>query len=89
MPETPAWKPATTAVHAGRPPHEPDQPLNVAITPASTHAAGGAKEHGRYTNDSRVAFRRRSVRWRAGALSPSHPARRPPLTAESAQLHTP
>ncbi|MFT4286439.1 trans-sulfuration enzyme family protein [Nocardioides sp.] len=56
MSETPALKPATLAVHAGRPPHEPDQPLNVPIVPASTYVAEGAKEYGRYTNDSWVAF---------------------------------
>jgi len=49
-------KPATLAVHAGRPAHEPDQPLNVPITMASTYVAGGAKEYGRYTNDAWVAF---------------------------------
>ncbi|NGN92542.1 cystathionine gamma-synthase [Nocardioides sp. KC13] len=49
-------KPATIAVHAGRPAHEPDQPLNVPITMASTYVAGGDKEYGRYTNDAWVAF---------------------------------
>lgn len=49
-------KPATVAVHAGRPPHEPDQPLNTPITMASTYVAGGGKEYGRYTNDSWTAF---------------------------------
>ncbi|GGR61602.1 cystathionine gamma-synthase [Nocardioides luteus] len=49
-------KPATIAVQAGRPAHEPDQPLNVPITMASTYVAGGDKEYGRYTNDSWVAF---------------------------------
>ena len=49
-------KPATVAIHAGRPPHEPDQPLNVPITMASTYVAGGAKEYGRYTNDAWTAF---------------------------------
>lgn len=49
-------KPATLAVHAGRPAHEPDQPLNVPITMASTYVAGGEKEYGRYTNDAWVAF---------------------------------
>jgi cystathionine gamma-synthase len=52
----PHLKPATLAVHAGRPPHEPDQPLNVPITMASTYVAGGSKEYGRYTNDAWVAF---------------------------------
>lgn len=49
-------KPATRAVHAGRPAHEPDQPLNVPITMASTYVGGGEKEYGRYTNDAWVAF---------------------------------
>lgn len=49
-------KPATVAVHAGRPPHTPDEPLNVPITMASTYVAGGEKEYGRYTNDAWVAF---------------------------------
>jgi cystathionine gamma-synthase len=48
--------PTTIAVHAGRPPHEPDQPLNVPITMASTYVAEGSKEYGRYTNDTWVAF---------------------------------
>jgi len=55
MAETPL-RPATVAVHAGRPPHEPDAPLNVPITMASTYVAGGDKEYGRYTNDAWVAF---------------------------------
>lgn len=49
-------RPATIAVHAGRPAHEPDEPLNVPITMASTYVAGGDKEYGRYTNDAWVAF---------------------------------
>lgn len=54
---TPATlRPSTVAVHAGRPPHEPDQPLNVPITMASTYVGGGDKEYGRYTNDAWVAF---------------------------------
>ncbi|MEX0426492.1 PLP-dependent aspartate aminotransferase family protein [Nocardioides sp. DS6] len=48
--------PATRAIHAGRPPHDPDQPLNVPITMASTYVAGGAKEYGRYANDAWTAF---------------------------------
>jgi cystathionine gamma-synthase len=43
-------RPATVAVHAGRPPHEPDQPLNTPITMASTYVAGGDLEYGRYGN---------------------------------------
>jgi len=49
-------KPATIAVHAGRPPHEVDQPLNVPISMASTYVADGDKEYGRYANDTWTAF---------------------------------
>ncbi|MGZ4446212.1 MAG: trans-sulfuration enzyme family protein [Nocardioides sp.] len=53
---TPAWKPSTVAVTAGRPPHEPDQPLNVPVTMASTYVAGGDLEYGRYGNPTWTAF---------------------------------
>jgi cystathionine gamma-synthase len=59
MPDpTPAdtWSAATTAVAAGRPPHEPDQPLNVPITMASTYGATGDLEYGRYANPTWTAF---------------------------------
>ena len=49
-------RPATTVVHAGRPPHEPDQPLNAPITMASTYVAGGDLEYGRYGNPTWTAF---------------------------------
>ena len=49
-------RPATRAVHAGRPPHEADEPLNVPITMASTYVAGGDREYGRYANPSWTAF---------------------------------
>src|SRR6185369_8071408 len=49
-------RPATTVVHAGRPPHEPDQPLNAPITMASTYVAGGDLEYGRYGNPTWAAF---------------------------------
>jgi cystathionine gamma-synthase len=49
-------RPATRAVHAGRPPHDVDQPLNVPITMASTYVAGGEREYGRYANPSWSAF---------------------------------
>ena len=49
-------RPATRTVHVGRPPHEPDQPLNVPITMASTYVAGGDLEYGRYANESWSAF---------------------------------
>ncbi|GAA1927625.1 trans-sulfuration enzyme family protein [Nocardioides marmoribigeumensis] len=48
--------PATLAVTAGRPPHEPDRPLNEPITMASTYVAGGDREYGRYANPSWTAF---------------------------------
>jgi cystathionine gamma-synthase len=49
-------RPATLAVTAGRPPHDPDQPLNVPITMASTYVAGGDLEYGRYGNPTWSAF---------------------------------
>ena len=49
-------RPATWAVTAGRPPHEPDQPLNTPITLAATYVAGGDLEYGRYGNPSWTAF---------------------------------
>ncbi|MEO5653183.1 MAG: PLP-dependent aspartate aminotransferase family protein [Marmoricola sp.] len=49
-------RPATQAVHVGRPPHEPDQPLNPPITMASTYVAGGDREYGRYANPTWTAF---------------------------------
>jgi cystathionine gamma-synthase len=49
-------RPATRAVHAGRPPRDVDQPLNVPITMASTYVAGGDREYGRYANPSWSAF---------------------------------
>lgn len=47
---------ATTVVHAGRPPREPDQPLNPPITMAATYVAGGDTEYGRYGNPTWTAF---------------------------------
>ncbi|HEU5035764.1 MAG TPA: aminotransferase class I/II-fold pyridoxal phosphate-dependent enzyme [Nocardioides sp.] len=49
-------KPATVAVHAGRPDHTPDQPLSEPITMASTYVAGGDREYGRYANPTWAAF---------------------------------
>jgi cystathionine gamma-synthase len=54
--DTPALRPATVAVTTGRPPHEPDQPLNRPITMASTYVAGGDLEYGRYGNPTWSAF---------------------------------
>jgi cystathionine gamma-synthase len=48
--------PATIAVTAGRPPHDPDQPLNTPITMASTYGATGDLEYGRYGNPTWSAF---------------------------------
>jgi cystathionine gamma-synthase len=58
MPSTPEHplQLSTVAVTAGRPPHEPDQPLNVPITMASTYVAGGDLEYGRYGNPTWTAF---------------------------------
>src|SRR5690242_18070425 len=50
------WSPATVAVTAGRPPHEPDAPLNSPITMASTYVATGGLEYGRYGNPTWAAF---------------------------------
>jgi cystathionine gamma-synthase len=55
-PETPPFRPATVAVTAGRPPHDPDRPLNEPITMASTYVAGGDLEYGRYGNPTWAAF---------------------------------
>ena len=44
------------AVQAGRPPHEPDQPLNAPLVPASVYVAGGEREYGRYGNPTWEAF---------------------------------
>ncbi|MET3960556.1 cystathionine gamma-synthase [Marmoricola sp. OAE513] len=49
-------RPATRAVHVGRPPHESDEPLNVPITMAATYVAGGDREYGRYANPTWTAF---------------------------------
>jgi cystathionine gamma-synthase len=54
--DTRALAPATVAVTAGRPPREPDQPLNAPVTLASTYVAGGDVEYGRYGNPSWTAF---------------------------------
>lgn len=47
---------ATVAVHAGRPPHDADEPLNTPITMASTFVAGGEREYGRWGNPTWQAF---------------------------------
>ncbi len=54
--DSPGLRPATIAVTAGRPPHEPDQPLNQPIVMASTYVAGGDLEYGRYGNPTWTAF---------------------------------
>ncbi len=51
-----ALRPATIAVHAGRPAHVPDQPFSTPVTFASTYVAGGDLEYGRYANPSWTAF---------------------------------
>ena len=48
--------PATLAVTAGRPEHEPDSPLNPPLVLASTYVAGGETEYGRYGNPTWRAF---------------------------------
>ena len=52
----PPLRPATTVVTAGRPAHEPDNPLNTPVTMASTYVAGGEVEYGRYGNPTWSAF---------------------------------
>jgi cystathionine gamma-synthase len=54
--DSPALRPATVVVTAGRPEHRPDQPLNEPITMASTYVAGGDLEYGRYGNPTWTAF---------------------------------
>ena len=49
-------RPGTVAVTAGRPAHDPDNPLNEPITLASTYVAGGDLEYGRYGNPTWAAF---------------------------------
>jgi cystathionine gamma-synthase len=56
MAEHPLWSPATLAVTAGRPAREPDAPLNVPLTMASTYVATGDLEYGRYGNPTWTAF---------------------------------
>jgi cystathionine gamma-synthase len=48
--------PATRLVQGGRPPRDPDQPLNTPLVPASTYVAGGDLEYGRYGNPTWHAF---------------------------------
>jgi len=52
----PAFRPATVAVNAGRPPVEPDAPMNVPVTLTSTYVAGGELEYGRFGNPTWTAF---------------------------------
>lgn len=54
--EPSAQRAATRAVHAGRPPHQSDEPLSTPVTFASTYVAGGEREYGRYTNPTWTAF---------------------------------
>ena len=56
MSDAHTFRPATVAVTSGRPPHEPDRPLNEPITMASTYVAGGEVEYGRYGNPTWEAF---------------------------------
>ena len=55
-PARPPYRPATVAVTSGRPPHQPDNPLNEPLTMASTYVAGGSVEYGRYGNPTWAAF---------------------------------
>lgn len=47
---------STRSVTAGRPPREPDAPLNAPVVLASTYVAGGEMEYGRYGNPTWAAF---------------------------------
>lgn len=49
-------RPATRAVHAGRPAVVPDAPLNTPLTMAATYVGGGDVEYGRYGNPTWAAF---------------------------------
>ena len=49
-------RPATVAVHAGRPERVPDAPFSQPVTFASTYVAGGELEYGRYANPTWSAF---------------------------------
>ncbi|HWJ82834.1 MAG TPA: PLP-dependent aspartate aminotransferase family protein [Nocardioides sp.] len=49
-------RPATVTVSAGRPPRDPDAPLNPPITMAATYVATGDVEYGRYGNPTWSAF---------------------------------
>jgi cystathionine gamma-synthase len=51
-----SWRPETRSVKAGRPPTEPDAPLNPPLVMASTYVAGGELEYGRYGNETWRAF---------------------------------
>lgn len=52
----PALHPETRLIIAGRPPHVPDQPMNVPVHLTSTYVAGGDLEYARYGNPSWTAF---------------------------------
>ncbi|GAA1058847.1 PLP-dependent aspartate aminotransferase family protein [Agromyces bracchium] len=54
--DAPALHPETVAVHAGRPPREPDGPMSTPVHLASTFHAGGPTAYGRYGNPSWTAF---------------------------------
>lgn len=56
VPPASELRPATVAVHAGRPPHVADNPLNEPITMASTYVAGGEVEYGRFGNPTWTAL---------------------------------
>ena len=51
-----ALAPATVTVTAGRPPRQPDAPLNPPVVLASTYHAGGDLGYGRYGNETWSAF---------------------------------
>jgi cystathionine gamma-synthase len=67
-------RPATRAVHSGRPAREPDAPLNTPITMAATYVAGGTLEYGRYGNPTWSAFEEALADLEGGGNG-EHPAR--------------
>ena len=55
----PVRRPATVAVHAGRPERAPDAPFNTPVTMASVYVAGGDVEYARYGNPTWRAVERK------------------------------
>ena len=56
MPDHDALRPATVAVHAGRPPADPGAPMNAPVVFSSTYRAGGERTYGRFGGPTQEAF---------------------------------